>query len=82
MGTWHNSSDPHRIWVTAANAKKEVIVISHNGYDFDKHIIYIPSLGTNNYMREKILIFYLSACSALHFVKVQGVSHCDIIFVV
>ena len=34
--------------------KKSVLIFFHNGYDFDKHIIYIPSLGTNNYMREKI----------------------------
>ena len=65
--------------------KKSVLIFFHNGYDFDKHIIYIPSVGTNNYMREKnlkILIFNHSACTALHFVKVQGVYHRDIIFVV
>ena len=28
--------------------KKQGTVIFHNGYDLDKHIMYIPSVGTNN----------------------------------
>ena len=28
--------------------KNSVLIFFHNGYDFDKHIIYIPSVGANN----------------------------------